>query len=29
VVLGGLPDAELCLIIGYVFPAPRPILCPN
>jgi hypothetical protein len=29
VVLGSLPDAELCLIVGYVFPAPRPILCPN
>lgn len=27
--LGGLPDAELCIIVGYVFPAPRPILCPN
>jgi hypothetical protein len=27
--LGGLPEAELCLLIGYVFPAPRPILCPN
>ena len=29
VTLGALPDAELCLIIGYVFPAPRPILCPG
>lgn len=29
VTLGGLPDAELCVIVGYVFPAPRPILCPN
>lgn len=27
--LGSQPDAELCLLIGYVFPAPRPILCPN
>lgn len=29
VTLGAMPDAELCLLIGYVFPAPRPILCPN
>ncbi len=29
VTLGGLPDAELCVIVGYVFPAQRPILCPD
>ncbi|HEX3766597.1 MAG TPA: hypothetical protein VHW23_48215 [Kofleriaceae bacterium] len=26
---GGLPDDELCVIVGYVFPAPRSLLCPN
>jgi hypothetical protein len=29
VTVGGLPDAELCVIAGYVFPAQQPILCPN
>jgi len=27
--LGGLPDDELCVVVGYVFPASRPIVCPN
>jgi hypothetical protein len=29
VTLGGLPDAELCVIVGYVYPARQPIRCPN
>jgi hypothetical protein len=29
VTLGGQPDAELCVIVGYVYPARQPILCPN
>lgn len=29
VALGGQPDDELCVVVGYVFPAPRTILCPN
>lgn len=29
VTLGGMPDAELCVIVGYVYPARQPILCPD